>query len=60
MLVIVRVLTDSHHGEDQGGERDDDDGYEREPADDGDGAFGEGVLEPVAQMVAPREVTCRH
>ena len=60
MFVIGGVLADAHRGEDQRGQHHDGRGQQRQPADDGDGALGKGVLEPVAQLVAPGDLSVRH
>ena len=49
MFVIGGVLPDAHGRQDQRRQRDDDQGQQRQPADDGDGALGQGVLESIAQ-----------
>ena len=60
MFVIGGVLADAHGREDQRGQHHDGRGQQRQPADDGDGALRKGVLEPVAQLVAPRDPEVWH
>ena len=60
MFVIGGVLPDPHHRQDQRRQRDDAERQQRQPADDGDGAPGERVLEAIAQAIAPGDCTCRH
>ena len=60
MLVVGRVLPHVHGREDERGQHDDGGGQQRQPADDGDGALGERVLEPVAQLVAPGDLSVSH
>ena len=57
MLVVGRILAHAHGREDERGQHHDGGGQQRQPADDGDGALGKSVLEPVAQL--SRHVTWR-
>ncbi len=60
MFVIGGILADAHGGEDERGQHHDGRGKQRQPSDDGDGALGKCVLEPVAQLVAPGDLAVRH
>ena len=57
---IVRILRDADQRQYDRRDRDDDRGHQRQPGDDRDCTFRQGVFEAIAQTVAPSDGPVRH